>query len=105
VKARLAAVPNGVDDSTDARGERTVFPSLSLFGHVARGDGQFDNFRVPAPPRPLGLPIVAFLVIQLVLLLWRNVMRRRFGRKNPLGPRAADPEEQMFLDEAVRHGA
>jgi hypothetical protein len=78
--------------------------NLTLYGSVARGNGQLDNFKVPSPLWPFGLLIVAFLIVQLILLRVRKRMRRRRERTNPPAPPTADPEEPMFPGEVVRHG-
>jgi hypothetical protein len=77
----------------------------TLVAHIDRGNGQLDNFKVPAPHWPWGLFIVAFIIIQLILLKVHNKMRRRREQKNPPVPPSTDHEETMFVGEVVHDGA
>jgi hypothetical protein len=78
--------------------------NLSLSANVDRGNGQLNTFKVPSPHWPWGLFIVAFFIVQAILLTIRNRMRRRHERKSPPPPTPVSPDEPMFAGEEVRHG-
>jgi hypothetical protein len=60
--------------------------NMNLSGHIFTGDGQQTSFKVPVTIWPVGLLLVAILLVQMILLAVRNIMRRRHERNHPEPP-------------------
>ncbi|HEY1443471.1 MAG TPA: neocarzinostatin apoprotein domain-containing protein [Acidimicrobiales bacterium] len=60
--------------------------NMNLNGHIFIGDGQQASFKVPVTIWPVGLLLVAIVLVQMILLAVRNIMRRRHGRNHPEPP-------------------
>jgi hypothetical protein len=63
--------------------------NLSLNGHIFIEDGQQATFKVPLAIWPVGLLLVALVLVQMILLAVRNIMRRRHERNYRIPPTEA----------------
>jgi hypothetical protein len=79
--------------------------SLNVDGRVFTDDGQQAAFKVPLSIWPIGLLILAILLLQVVLLAARNILRRRHEgqrSKDDLAPPTSQvPVEQPNSTEPV----
>ncbi len=81
-----------------------TFPAFSvgnqsLNGHIVTGDGQNVSFKASVSIWPFGLVVVALIIAQMILLAWRNVVRRRYERNNPPGAEADELSEKHVTAE------
>jgi hypothetical protein len=69
---------------------------LTITGRVTNGVGNIDVVKVPATFFPFGLLIVLLILIQLVLLLIRNAVRRRSDARSSEALGSPDAEESAM---------
>jgi hypothetical protein len=72
--------------------------NLNLNGHIFTGDGQQSSFKVPVAIWPVGLLLVALILVQMILLAVRNIMRRRHERNNRISPTEAVTGEVPIVE-------
>ena len=80
-----------------------TFPALTvgnqtLNGHLTTRDGQIVAFKTSVAVWPIGLVVAAVIIVQMILLAWRNVARRRYERNNP---KPTEPEDPPTMETEV----
>ena len=100
VSTRLSALGAGQVRTYDVP---VTFPALTvgnqtLKGHVVTEDGQIVEFKTSTSVWPIGLVVVALILVQMILLAWRNIARRRYERNNP---KPTEPEDPPTMETEV----